>query len=395
MIVCGIVAEYDPFHRGHLYQLKEARQKSQADFMVCVLGSAFSQRGEAMMFDTMTRARMALHNGFDLVLGMPVSFSCAQANRFAMGGVGILHQLGVVTHQSFGCETDDLAPLLQTAYLLHQPTAAFTRQLKAALAQGHSFAAARGLALAACLPGVSQSLLAAPNFILGVAYLLAHLALGSDIQPLPVLRQTDYHSPEAGPRASASAVRRLILEGRQAELQEACPPASLQLMNAAAIHPPEALDKALLVKLRAMSDEELRAVPEISEGLEQRIRAASREAVSRADLISQARTRRYPKARISRALSQALLGITLEHSLPPYARLLGFKTRARPLLAAIRAQGFPLVDRPARERRVDIHTDMAAEEIWYIGSGQPMKAAWQQRMIQINNQQRRDEDARD
>ena len=94
MIVCGIVAEYDPFHRGHLYHLKAARQKSQADFMVCVLGSAFSQRGEAMMFDTMTRARMALYNGFDLVLGMPVSFSCAQANRFAMGGVGILHQLG-------------------------------------------------------------------------------------------------------------------------------------------------------------------------------------------------------------------------------------------------------------------------------------------------------------
>lgn len=395
MIVCGIVAEYDPFHQGHLYHLKAARQKSQADFMVCVLGCAFSQRGEAMMFDTVTRARMALENGFDLVLGMPVSFSCAQANRFAMGGVGILHQLGVVTHHSFGCETDDLAPLLDAARLLHQPTAAFTRHLKAALAQGHSFAAARGKALAACLPGVDESLLAAPNFILGVSYLLAHLGLDTGIKPLPVLRQTAYHSQDTGPLASASAVRRMVLADRGADLQEACPIASLQLIRKAAIHPPEALDKALLVHLQAMTDEALQDVPEISEGLEQRIRAASRDATGRSDLIDRVRTRRYPKARISRALSQALLGITLEHSLPPYARLLGFRSQARPLLSAIRAHGFPLVDRPAQEARVDIAQDMRAEEIWYIGSGQPMKTAWQQRMIQINDEQRRDQDARD
>mgnify|MGYP000864007112 FL=1 len=89
MKVCGIIAEYDPFHEGHLHQLRRARELTQADYMVCVLGSAFSQRGDAMMFSTQDRARMALANGFDLVLGMPYSFSCAQANRFAVGGVGI------------------------------------------------------------------------------------------------------------------------------------------------------------------------------------------------------------------------------------------------------------------------------------------------------------------
>lgn len=384
MIVCGIVAEYDPFHRGHLYQLKEARRKSRADFMVCVLGSAFSQRGEAMLFDTVSRARMALMNGFDLVLGMPVSFSCAQANRFAMGGAGILHRMGVVTHQSFGCECDDLNPLQDTARLLHQPTEAFTRCLQAALAKGHSFAAARGQALAHCLPQVDSRLFQAPNFILGVSYLLAHLALGSRITPLPVLRQSDYHSSAPGPLASASAVRKMLLDGSQANLSDACPQPSLDIMQHARLHHPDALDPALLLKLQGMTPAELAQVPEVSEGLEQRIHAAARAAISREDLIAQARTRRYPRARISRALTQALLGIRQEEPVPAYARLLGFHTRAKPLLAAIQKQGFPLVDRPARGRGVDITLDMRAEETWYIGSGQPMKTAWQQRVIQTN-----------
>lgn len=384
MKVCGIIAEYDPFHLGHLHHLQEARRISQADFVVCVLGCSFSQRGAPMLFDTHSRARMALENGCDLVLGMPVSFSCAQANRFAMGGVGILHQLGVITHQSFGSETGDLAALQETALLLHSPSPLFTHTLKAALGKGESFAAARGLALSACLPALDPEFFTAPNFILGVSYLLAHLCLNTRIQPLPILRQTDYHNEELEPLPSASAVRRAFLAGRRWDVRDACPPANLELIKEAAVHLPEALDRALLIKLRSMSQEQLRLVPEISEGLERRILAASREASSRGQLISLVKTRRYPHARISRALTQALLDLKQEDSLPAYARLLGFRSRALPLLRAIKARGFPLVDRPAQETRVDISQDMRAEEIWYIGSSRPMKAAWQQRMIQIN-----------
>lgn len=383
MKVCGIIAEYDPFHEGHLHQLRRARELTQADYMVCVLGSAFSQRGDAMMFSTQDRARMALANGFDLVLGMPYSFSCAQANRFAVGGAGILHQLGVVTHQSFGCETTDLKALSDTARMLHAPDAVFKHALKQALEDGHSFAKAQGLAMAASLPQVDEALLSAPNFILGVSYLRAHLELGSTITPAVVLRQGDYHSRDTGGFASASAVRAMLQKNPEADLNGICPQKSQQVIRQAVIHPPGALDKALLARLRDMSPETLRQVPEISEGLEDRIKKALREVTSRADLINQVKTRRYPAARISRALTQALIGTQPRESLPSYARLLGFSNRAKPLLAAITQHGFPLVDRPAQERRVDMRLDMKAEELWYLGSGQPMKTAWQQEMIRL------------
>ncbi len=383
MKVCGIIAEYDPFHEGHLHQLRRARELTQADYMVCVLGSAFSQRGDAMMFSTQDRARMALLNGFDLVLGMPFSFSCAQANRFAMGGVGILHQLGVVTHQSFGCETTDLQALSDTARMLHAPDDMFKRTLKQALEGGHSFAKAQGLAMAASLKQVDEALLQAPNFILGVSYLRAHLELGSAITPVVVLRKGDYHSRDTGGFASASAVRGMLLGDPDADLGGICPQTSQAVIRQAVTHPPDALDKALLAHLQKMSPEALRQVPEISEGLEDRIKKALREVISRAELINQVKTKRYPAARISRALTQALIGTQPRDLVPSYARLLGFSNRAKPLLAAITRHGFLLVDRPAQERRVDTSLDMKAEELWYLGSGRAMKTAWQQEMIRL------------
>jgi predicted nucleotidyltransferase len=193
MRVCGIIAEYDPFHKGHLYQLDQAREKTRADYMVCVLGCAFSQRGEAMLFQTHDRATMALANGFDLVLGMPFSFSCAQANRFARGGVGILQGISAVTHLSFGCETDNLDWLTSGAQLLNRPSIPFIQSLKRGLSQGRSFAQAQGQALAEHLPELPKQLLSSPNFILGLSYLRELEHLKSHITALPVRRETDYH----------------------------------------------------------------------------------------------------------------------------------------------------------------------------------------------------------
>ncbi|NLX83622.1 MAG: nucleotidyltransferase family protein [Clostridiales bacterium] len=383
MKVCGIIAEYDPFHQGHLYQLNKAREITKADYMVCVLGSAFSQRGDAMMFSTHDRARMALMNGFDLVLGLPYAFSCAQANRFAMGGVGILHHLNVITHQSFGCETMDLSAMAATAHMLHAPDEQFSGILKHALEEGHSFVKAQGLAMTACLPQVDEALFSAPNFILGVSYLRAHLELKSPMIPVPVLRETDYHSKVLTGLPSASAVRGMLLKDRRTDLQGVCPDTSLDIVQKALIHPPDALDKVLLATLRDISASQMRKMPEISEGLEDRIKHALREVTSRADLIQRVKTRRYPIPRINRALTHALVGMDTRHDVPAYARLLGFHDRALPLLAAIAQAGFPLVHRPAKENRVDLSLDMKAEELWYIGSGQPMKTAWQQEIIRL------------
>ena len=147
MRVCGIIAEYDPFHLGHLHQLSEARRLSQADYVVCVISCAFTQRGLPALFSTQYRARMALLAGADLVLGMPVSYGCAQANRFALGGVGVLHGLRVVTHLSFGVEASALPELGRLSRLLEGADAGFQGRQRAALRAGHSLARARGEAL--------------------------------------------------------------------------------------------------------------------------------------------------------------------------------------------------------------------------------------------------------
>ena len=387
MKVCGIIAEYDPFHKGHLYHLEQARKLSRADYMVCVLGCAFSQRGDAMLFGTRDRALMALINGFDLVLGMPFSFSCAQANRFAAGGIGILNSLGVVTHLSFGCETDQLEQLQAAAGLLNHPDLSFARRLKDELASGCSFALAQGRALQAALPEIPSALFSSPNFILGVSYLRELERLHSRIIPVPVLRQTAYHSREIKPLASAGAVRALLLEDQQIDLSIVCPSGSVEIIQHAMVHRPEAMDKALLISLLDQSAAALKQLPEISEGLEARIKSAARKATGRQELISLVKTKRYPYARISRALTHALVGLPYYPKTPGYARLLGFRSRAKPLLKSASRQGFPLVTRPARTPIPEITQDMHAEELWQVGSGQAAQKAWQQRIIEFKNEE--------
>lgn len=385
MKVCGIIAEYDPFHKGHLYQLEQAKALSGADYTICVLGCAFSQRGDAMLFDSHARAEMALRNGFDLALGMPFSFSCAQSNRFAAGGVGILNSLGVVSHLSFGSESDQLDELYRTADMLNHPGETFLNALKAALHRGRSFAAAQGEALEAALPDIPPALFSSPNFILGVSYLRELEHLGSSIKPVPVRRQSAYHSLEKTGLASASAVRAMIAQGEEAALMDACPQASLDILRNSPRHPPGALDRALMVNLLNRTAASLARMPEVSEGLERRILAAARQATGRAELVCQCKTRRYPAPRINRALTHALVGLTDYPPRPPYARLLGFRERAKPLLKAIATSGFPLVSRPARSTAAGILQDMRAEELWQVGSGHWAQEAWKRQMLIIRD----------
>ena len=384
MKVCGIIAEYDPFHRGHLYHLNQAREQSRADYMVCVLGCAFSQRGDAMLFDSFARAKMALDNGFDLVLGMPVSFSCAQANRFARGGVGILNSLVVITHLSFGSESARLNHLSAAARMLNHPDEVFTQALKQGLEDGASFAKAQGQALSAALPVLPETLLSSPNFILGVSFLRELDSLGSGITPLPIARAGSYHSKAAGPLASASAVRAKLLADPGANLEAECPDASRAVINKATRHLPDALDKVLLAGLLGKTGQELCQYSEMSEGLEDRILAQARKAKTREELISLVKTKRYPYARINRALSQALLDMRHLEITPEYARLLGMRKRAKQLLKAMDQSGFSLVSRPARSKLPGIEQDMRAEELWRIGAGQSAQEAWKRNVIVID-----------
>lgn len=387
MRVCGIIAEYDPFHRGHLHQMQKAREESGADFVLCVLGCAFSQRGEPMLFSTSDRARMALTNGADLVLGLPFSFSCAQANRFAAGGVGILSGLQAVTHISFGAESVDLARLRAAASLLVNPDEGFSKLVSLELAKGASLARAQGLALSAAFQDNDPAFWAQPNVILGIAYLMELSRRQSSITPLPVLRQGGYHDRQVGAFSSASAVREALLFGNWKAVKQALPEASYAIVREAALagrlHKPQALGSALLSQLLFLREEKRLLSPEVSEGLDLRILKMLPKAACVEDLKRLVKTKRYPMARINRALCHALVRASSFPKEPAYARLLGFNKRALPLLTRIKEGGFPLIDKPARQNGVDIAQDLRSEELWALGAGQSPDSAWQQKIITI------------
>ena len=384
--VVGIIAEYDPFHKGHLYQLQTARAQLSAQAIICVISCAFTQRGAPALFSTHARAEMALRCGADLVLGLPYSFGTAQANRFALGGVGILERLGVVTHLSFGVE-NDLLPFLQDAARLFDGDPRLALLIKQGLLSGLSFARAQGEALKALLPACPAEALSAPNFNLALCYLQALKRLQSAILPYPVARAGSYRETEISALPSSTSVRSGILRGDWKHVRAALPEEAYRVVSHAvsdgSIHEEGALDHLLLDRLVTISEEEARRMPDISEGLENRVLKAAPLSQSRDDLIDRVKTKRYPYARINRALCHMLVGLHEDDCPPlvPYARLLGFRKTALPLLSSVKQGGFPLISRPAKHENPSLALDMRSEQLWALGAGLPMAQAYREQVI--------------
>ena len=217
MKVTGIIAEYNPFHNGHLYQLTEARKKTDADFIIVVMSGDFMQRGTPAIINKWERTRMALSGGADLVLELPCVFATASANMFALGGISLLARTGVVTDLCFGAETDSITDFLTLAKFLNEEPDFFKNALKNELKTGISFPAARSSALSAeaSLPLSSEKLLSSPNNILGIEYCKALFALSSSIKPHIIKREgSGYNDREVNKQdrfASASAIRTVLL----------------------------------------------------------------------------------------------------------------------------------------------------------------------------------------
>lgn len=385
MRVCGVIAEYDPFHKGHAYHLKKAREETQADYVIVVMSGSFTQRGMPALLPAHARAEMALGCGADIVLQLPYAFSVREAEFFALGGVYILQALDCVTHLSFGCEWDDLSLLQRAASLLEQPDDAFQSALITGLDQGLSHAEALGKATAQAL-GLAPHLLKAPNTALALCYLRALIRLGSGIQPVPIKREYGYHATELEFFPSATAVRGAILRGDWAGIDRAIPPEAAPIFKNAlrsGICPPDALDGILRHTLLLSSPRALSALPGMGEGLEMRFIQAAGQAVTRQEMIRLIKTRRYTQGRINRALCHALMGVTKDDLpfLPQYARILGFRETARPLLRSMHKSGFPLITRPAREEKCAL--DIRADELWQIGAEKPLGDTYRQSPVII------------
>ncbi len=340
MRIAGIVAEYNPFHNGHALHVARTRTAG-CDHVVAVMSGAFTQRGEAALCDKWARTRMALAGGIDLVVELPALFAVRPAPQFALGGVTLLHALGVDV-LSFGCETDDLGLLSNMAALLESEPPELKEAIRARLAQGQSHARARGGALAEHL-SIPPDQVAAPNTALAIEYLRVNGRFKQPMQPLPVRRVGGYHDQQLREIASASAVRRALRAEGPGAIRGSVPSATFEALAAAwpdALSGPAALDELLLYRMRKVEAKWLRKLPDVAEGLEMRILKSAREATSREGLTDLVKCKRYTRARISRALTYALLELTRDLAAryeggAPYARVLGFRRDARPLLKVL------------------------------------------------------------
>ena len=379
MRVCAVICEYNPFHNGHARHLALAREKSGADFMLCLMSGALTQRGAFARHDKWLRARMALLGGADLVLELPCRFACAPAPDFASGGVALLRALGVVTHLSFGCEAQSLDILFAARDALRDESPAFQSVLKEALDRGLPYPRARALAAesASGLSGLAEQI-ARPNAVLALEYLQA---LPDDISAVPILREgCGYHDSSPSPLASATGVRAALTMG-DVQTASAAVPFPQELLSSeqrGEFHPEDALTQALFYRLRTMDAASLREIVGMDEGLEYRFLRAAQTAASREELIAAIKSKRYTHARLSRLCTHILLGVSRDfaaaHRTPTYARVLGFRKDAAPLLRAIKAHAsIPFVTKAAAFDRADplFSLDVRAQDLWSLGVSNP------------------------
>lgn len=347
MKIIGVIAEYNPFHRGHAHHLRRARELSGGDYVVVCMSGSFTQRGEAACLDKWTRAELALRCGADAVFDLPVPFALSTADGFARGGVELLCALGCDC-LSFGSETAELALLQRLAALRDAEPPQLQRSLQDKLAEGKSHARARGEAVAEYL-GLDPALLNAPNMILAQEYIRANRGR---MELVPVPRIGGYHDPALGEFAGASAIRAALARGELEAAQRCVPEACRDALAGVRMHE---MDDLLLHRLRSMTEAELAALPGMGEGLERRVARCARTAASRGELLSLLKCKRYTHARLSRLCAHALLGLTAaflqQHPLPDYVRLLGMRADAQPLLAELKRRScLPILSDAARLR---------------------------------------------
>ncbi len=336
MQITGIICEYNPLHLGHQKQIDIVRRQVGADGgIVCAMSGNYVQRGAPAILNKMARAKMAVLSGADLVLELPITVTLRSAEGFASGGVEILSRL--CDRLCFGAENADGEALMELAQALL--SSEFSAALRLQLDRGSSFPAARQKALAEMK--LNAALLETPNNILAVEYCKAILSQKSSMMPMPILRDGDYHDVMADPEnPSATAVRQLMVAGRDFD---AFIPQKVQPVVAdPAIHTLMQGEKAMLYRLRTMTDAEFEALPYGSEGLWRKLMHTSRAETSLEAIITATKSKRYTRSRIDRMILCAFLGLTAKDlALPiPYCRVLAFNDKGRAILKSTRDSGF-------------------------------------------------------
>lgn len=377
MKICAIICEYNPFHNGHLYQLREAKRLSGADALLCIMSGNFVQRGEAAIMDKFTRAKHAVLAGADIVIELPSVFSTSNAELFAKGAISILSCIPAVDSLSFGAENADKLAFISAARYLNNEPKEISERIKFLTKEGNSYAKARAKAWAGFIP---MDLLCTPNNILGLEYTKAILAKDANISILPITRMgAEYKDCRLqGNFSSASAIRQAI------RLEEDF---SSNLPDFVAKDLPKLLEEKLDVlekyAILTKSLNELKQTCDCSEGLENALKKAATLSIPLSEQLTSAR---YTASRIRRIALQNLLNIEEDIirdclQSPLYIRVLAIKKERTELLSELKSSALPILTRAHDDQCLDgvakrcYEIDIFAEKIHALLYGSPKEKA--------------------
>lgn len=359
MHTVGIVCEYNPFHNGHLYQLRETRRLLGTDTVtICVMSGDFVQRGEAAVFDKFARAEAACRCGADLVIELPLPWCLSSAEGFAFGAVSILAALGCDT-LSFGSESPDTSALRSLAAFLSGKEAQDRIHALMDADETLSFARARQLAAAEAL-GDSAALLSNPNDILAVEYLKAIAKTGVGIEPLAIRREGAAHdSKREGEYPSAMRLRERLRGGEDISANIPAPAMTVfaREIQAGRIPRGDLLETALLSRLYRLAPEDFDALPDAGGGAGRRLYRALWRFGKIEEIVREASNKRYTEARMRRMLYGAALGFCAEDTktVPPYIRVLASNERGRAHLASMRGiTPLPVISKSGEIKRAGL-----------------------------------------
>lgn len=347
--VLGIIGEYNPFHNGHLYHIAKSKEETGANYVICVISGNFVQRGNTSIINKWAKAKMALANGADLVIELPTIYSISSAENFAEGAIKILNSLKIVDTLSFGMETKDISILNNIANVLYAEPKEYVTILAHELQKGNSFPKARENALMMYLNDIKKyaNVLSGSNNILGIEYLKALKKTKSDIMPVGIKREKVLYNDEymVDEFASATAIRKMLMTRQFDDIRKTMPRSSYQILGQELKDGHYVIDlskfeKEIMYALRKMTIEQIKNLPDVTEGLEVSIKNAVESCNKLDDLINIIKSKRFTQTRIQRILLYALLGIDkkkmdVARKISPYVRVLGLNNRGKQLLSEI------------------------------------------------------------
>ena len=347
--VLGIVAEYNPFHNGHLFHLNESKKITGSNYTVAIMSGNFTQRGSTSIIDKWSKAKCAIECGVDLVIELPLFYSISSAENFADGAIKILDSLKVVDYISFGVENNDIQILGNIANVLYKEPKEYKFILSEQLKKGLSYPKARENAIMSYLNNSRKykNIISSPNNILAIEYLKALKSYKSKIKPIAILRKETGHNDlnYNGNIASSTSIRNIIKNDGFKILQKLIPEfsyASLvkNIKLGHAIPDLSVFEKEIIYNLRKMSINEISELPDVSEGLEFSLKNAANSCNSIVEFLNIVKSKRYTTTRIQRILLYSLLGITkkdidLSKKTQPYVRVLGFNEKGKYLISEI------------------------------------------------------------